>query len=364
MNEKFRRNYKVKGKILVIEDDYNIKENICYILEQEGYSVESANDGLKGIEKVSSFKPDLILCDIMMPEKNGYEVLEEILNNPVTASIPLIFLTAKVEPENLRKGMSLGADDYIFKPFHINDLITSVETRIKKSKNHSKKINDMQEQIIAKVPHELRTPLVPILGYSEMIIEEECPVQIREMAQVINKYGKTLHGRIEKLLLYKELILIQHNDSHKHTFIDNDLVSYLITQLDPQLQPKERIEIEIETGTVLLSEADLCTIIKELLENALKFSGIDNHVGIKGYYEQDTYKVIVTDNGRGMTIDEINSITLFKKFGKVQLTEPGIGLGLAIVTKIVELNNCSFKITSELNKYTTCEITIPIKCNL
>lgn len=351
----------MKEKILVIEDDLNIRNNICEILENEGYSVECAKNGIEGIEKVNHFYPDLIICDIMMPEKNGFEVLEETLRNPSTASIPFIFLTAKVEPENLRKGMSLGADDYLFKPFHINDLIAAVEIRLRKSNVQSHKIKEMQEQIIAKVPHELRTPLVPILGYSEMIMEEECDGQIGEMAQVINKYGKTLHGRIEKLLIYQELVVSQRNERDKHTPIDTDFVSYCITHLDIQLNPKERLKLEIEPGFVLISESNLCIIMKELIENALKFSGIDSLVDIKGFQGNEMYKLIVTDSGRGMTVNEINSITVFKKFGKDQLTEPGIGLGLATVKKIVELNKCTFKITSELNHFTTCEISIPIK---
>ena len=179
----------MKNKILVIEDDPRLRENIFEILEAEGYEVDFAENGLIGIEKVEKFLPDLIISDIMMPEVNGFEVLEKLLDSPKTASIPFIFLTAKVEVDSLRRGMNLGADDYIFKPFHIEDLLNAVKRRLSKKEIYNTKIKEMQEQIALKIPHELRTPLVPILGYSEMIGDETDIDEIKAMAKVINRYA-------------------------------------------------------------------------------------------------------------------------------------------------------------------------------
>lgn len=125
----------MKKKILVIEDDLNILKNIKNILEEENYEVATAEDGLVGVKLASEFLPDLIVCDIALPKKNGYEILENISSNKNTNKIPFIFLTAKVEKEDLRKGMRLGADDYIFKPFDISDLLESINMRINKKNN-------------------------------------------------------------------------------------------------------------------------------------------------------------------------------------------------------------------------------------
>ncbi|MFA7288841.1 MAG: response regulator [Melioribacteraceae bacterium] len=122
----------IRNKILVIEDEKNLNDNIVTLLTESGYEVKSAFDGLKGIYLAKEFNPDLILCDIAMPEIDGYEVLKNLLEDHSFPLVPFIFLTAKVEREDLRRGMELGADDYIFKPFKAADLLNSVKTRLKK----------------------------------------------------------------------------------------------------------------------------------------------------------------------------------------------------------------------------------------
>ena len=119
-------------KILIIEDNKDVRENTADILELANYSVLTAENGRIGIEKAKSNKPDLILCDIMMPELDGYQVLEALSVHNNTARIPFIFLTAKAEKCDMRKGMNLGADDYLTKPFDEKELLEAIESRLKK----------------------------------------------------------------------------------------------------------------------------------------------------------------------------------------------------------------------------------------
>lgn len=121
-----------KQKILVIEDQEDVRENIVELLELSNYEVSSAPNGKEGIKKALNAPPNLILCDIMMPEMDGYEVLYLLSKNPTTASLPFIFLTAKAEKADFRKGMNMGADDYITKPFEEMELLGAIERRIKK----------------------------------------------------------------------------------------------------------------------------------------------------------------------------------------------------------------------------------------
>ena len=118
--------------ILIIEDNADIRSNTAEILELANYRTEQAEDGKAGMEKAIEFKPDLIICDIMMPVLDGYGVLQALQKNPGLAHIPFIFLTAKTEKADIRKAMDLGADDYLTKPFSGTDLLSAVETRIKK----------------------------------------------------------------------------------------------------------------------------------------------------------------------------------------------------------------------------------------
>ncbi len=122
-------------KIFLIEDDTIMRENTAEILELAGYQVSTAPNGKKGSLLAKETKPDLIICDIMMPELDGYGVLHICSKDSLTASIPFIFLTAKAEKSEMRKGMELGADDYLTKPFEDTELLKAVETRLKKVEN-------------------------------------------------------------------------------------------------------------------------------------------------------------------------------------------------------------------------------------
>lgn len=118
--------------LLVIEDNFDIRENICEILELAGYKTLQAANGKTGLEIARQHTPDLIICDIMMPEMDGYSVLASLGEKNNTAGIPFIFLTAKAEKSDFRKGLSLGADDYITKPFSEEELLTAVQLRLQR----------------------------------------------------------------------------------------------------------------------------------------------------------------------------------------------------------------------------------------
>lgn len=120
-------------KILIIEDNTDVRENLSEILMLSGYETQSAENGKIGVEKALAERPDLILCDVMMPELDGFGVLHILSKQAATADIPFIFLTALAEKNDFRKGMALGADDYIVKPFDDTTLLQTIETRLKKS---------------------------------------------------------------------------------------------------------------------------------------------------------------------------------------------------------------------------------------
>ena len=134
-------------KILLIEDNPEVRENTQEILELASYDVITAENGKSGVEKAKESIPDLIICDIMMPELDGYGVLYMLSKNPKTASIPFIFLTAKTEKEDIRKGMKMGADDYLTKPFEEMDLLDTIESRLKRSEILKKKFDQSKEGV-------------------------------------------------------------------------------------------------------------------------------------------------------------------------------------------------------------------------
>lgn len=119
-------------KVLIIEDHADVRENTADLLELAGYQVAVCAEGLTGVQMAQEYRPDLIICDIMMPGMDGYEVLKHLQKKANTARIPFVFLTAKTEREDLRKGMNMGADDYLTKPFEEEELLEAVEARLRK----------------------------------------------------------------------------------------------------------------------------------------------------------------------------------------------------------------------------------------
>jgi DNA-binding response OmpR family regulator/anti-anti-sigma regulatory factor len=130
-----------KQTILVIEDDANIRDNLYALFSRNGYNVLTASNGQEGLEKAFSSHPDIVICDIMLPDFDGYSVLEKLAGNDKTQTIPFIYLTAKSDLDDFRKGMSLGPDDYITKPFKAEDLLNSVKKRLNKFSNIKKLSN-------------------------------------------------------------------------------------------------------------------------------------------------------------------------------------------------------------------------------
>ena len=123
----------MKKKILVIEDNYEVRDNLAEILEISGYDVIQASNGVEGVNATMENNPDLIICDVMMPELDGFGVLKMLNSNPRSMDIPFMFLTAKADKADFRKGMGMGADDYLTKPFEDSELLEAIELRLKKS---------------------------------------------------------------------------------------------------------------------------------------------------------------------------------------------------------------------------------------
>ena len=119
-------------RILIIDDTHNLREEIVNVLELEGFTVVTAENGRVGLERIHAERPDLVLCDLMMPQMDGYETLKAIRANPETSTLPVIVLTARDDEQCMTRGAELGADDYITMPFRIPDLLRAMEAVAKR----------------------------------------------------------------------------------------------------------------------------------------------------------------------------------------------------------------------------------------
>ncbi len=175
-------------KILVIENELSVRNNIVHFLREENFQALDAENGLIGLQLARQNNPDLIVCDILMPELDGYEVLSKLQADPETALIPFIFLTVKGEKEERRLGIELGADDYFIKPFDSEDLLAAIRGKLKKQERLRKRIKSLSAELdrlhnfietkdglLENFEQEMRRPLANIKLTITILQQEESP---------------------------------------------------------------------------------------------------------------------------------------------------------------------------------------------
>jgi len=252
LHNSFAKKIYMTGKILIIEDEIDLADNLRSLLEFRNYKVITAKDGTEGIELTRKHLPDLIICDIMMPGTDGFKVKETLNMNGDTSLIPFIFLTAKVDYSDYRMGMSLGADDYLFKPFRSEDLFNSITTRLKKTEtikaqfsdarnNHSiENNNTTQDSILVKINNTsvfIKFKRIKVIiaerQYSNLWLNDNKRIIIRKS---LNEW--------EKILPLQEFLRI-----HRKTIVNINYVEY-ISKSDPK---NLKVIIKNNTGAFEIS---------------------------------------------------------------------------------------------------------------
>ncbi|GBD86577.1 phosphate regulon transcriptional regulatory protein PhoB [bacterium BMS3Abin03] len=353
-------------KILIIEDDLPIRESIAEYLEDEGYKCILAKDGEEGILFANLEIPNLILCDIKMPRINGHQVLQALRENPQTSNIPFIFLSALVDKKHFREGMLLGADDYITKPFRPEELLAAVKVRLDKYNSVKKRMDILKESISYSLPHELKTPLVSILGYAEILIDKfknGNDTEALEFSRAIFDSGVRLNRLIHQFLVYEKLSLISDNpealEDRNVVIVTPDIIKGIADSTAGKYNRADDLVMNLNEGSVRVPLSYVSALIEELVDNALKFSNVGSKVLIESETTDNGFLLTFFDEGRGMTEEQIINIGAYQQFERNKYEQPGVGLGLAIIKKIVELYNGNIQIISEVGKGTKVKVNLP-----
>jgi len=362
-------------KILVIEDEDNIRENIQELLEAKGYIVHSASNGKQGVLEAIDFRPHLILCDIMMPKMDGFKVLEYIRKTSTIQNVPFIFLTAKIDRQDIRQGMELGADDYLTKPFTTKDLINAIEARLKKQQkiigDYTKVKHELDTTVFATYYHEFNTPLHGIIGGINLLINARDSFndkQIQELLYSILKSGLRLNHSLANLMLFEEIkraevyteLLSMFSNGNTTGNWPHKIETELNTMAKEIYNRLEDLDFNMTSIDLKINPEYLLRIILELTDNAFKFSKKAQKVHVVGKKENDTYIIEVKDIGRGFTLDSINNITAFKQFNRSRYEQQGLGIGLYLVKRLVEFNSGEIAIKTSENTGTTVTISFPL----
>lgn len=363
------------ARIAVIEDEGPILADVLATLALEGYEVQGATNGRAGVDLVRQFRPDLVLCDIMMPGLDGYSVLMEVRSDPATTTTPFIFLTARTDRASMRQGMVLGADDYIPKPFSATELLDAVRARLERqaalAREFDQKVNTLRNNVILMMlPHELRTPLVSILGYSELLIAdgEQLPGErVVEMAQCINRAGQRLHRLVENLLIYAQIEVLRADPKRvdalrRFQFPRPKAFLRLVAEGKAQ-QAGRAADLTLhldDVETVQVVEDNLRKLAEELIDNAFKFSQPGTPVHVSTSAENGCYVLQISDQGRGMTAEQIASIGAYTQFDRKFYEQQGAGLGLVIARGLAELHGGWLDIESRPGLGTTVRVALPV----
>jgi two-component system, sensor histidine kinase and response regulator len=359
-------------KILAIEDDAMILENILEIFALEHYEVRGATDGKAGLRLAMEFVPDLIVCDVAMPEISGYDVLAELRTKPDMMTIPFIFLTAKTSRIDIRRGMNLGADDYLTKPFTAPELLAAVHLRLEKriaiAAVYDRQLSNLRQSIVYSLPHEFRTPLFGILGFATLLMDESAfatPDEIHSMAHRIYLSAARLHKLAEHYLLYAQIELMR-NDVERRASLNEvftvqsaGTIEIAALQVAQEVQRSADLVLETVEATLRISDESLGKIVQEIVDNAFKFS--DNHspVVVVADSSSDMFSLRVIDKGHGMTAQQIGEIGAYMQFERKLYEQQGTGLGLMIAKTLVEMHGGKFSLESEREHGTTVTIRLP-----
>lgn len=362
-------------KILVIEDEQNVRDSILDILNAEDFYAIGAENGQVGVQAADEFQPNLVICDVMMPELDGYAVLTQLRQNPKTETIPFVFLSAKSEKVDFRQGMDLGADDYLTKPFTRTELLQAISTRLEKQttieQQSQQKLDNLRQSISLALPHELNTALNVIHGTASMLMEEcdsASREEIFEMADIISTNSMYLRRLIQNFLLIAKLELIATNPEQiramRNCHIDDSqtLITWVALQKAEQFQRESDLELDLREVPVQISEQKLKKIVEEVLDNALKFSPVGSPVQVFSSKAGDNFVLHIIDHGRGMTREQIADVGACMQFEREQQEQEGTGLGLAIAKRLTELHGGELGIESIPGQQTVIRVSIP--CNL
>jgi signal transduction histidine kinase len=360
--------------ILVIEDEEHIRSNIAEILSYENYDVIEAPNGTRGIELAHQYKPDVVLCDVLMPGITGWDVLLELRSSSVTADTQFVFLTALADRASARKGMSHGADDYIAKPFTHKELLDTVATRLRRRDEtrhrESGKLDDLRKTIIYALPHELRSPLTGILSCAEFLMMDHPSglelERVQNVARIIERSGRRLQRLVENYLYYAQLEMsVTDTDRRFDPTQDGatDPTSVISNAARERCKAHERegdLVEDIEPAKVAPNSESLHKLTSELVDNACKFSSVGTPIEVRASSREGQYILTVADHGRGMDSTEIDSIGAYAQFQRNLFEQQGVGLGLAIARRLTELHGGNFHLHSTPGQGTTVEVALPL----
>ncbi len=372
-----------KDELILIVDD--TKENLQVlgnILRDNKYKIALASNGAEALTLVSKRLPDLILLDVMMPDMDGFEVCRRLKADDRTKDLPVIFLTAKIETEDIVKGFRLGGIDYITKPFKQEELLVRVRNHVelKKSRDIILKQNEWLEALnkeknnfLSIAAHDLKNPITAIKGFSKIIEDENSSLGQEELIDFAKEIRVTSESMFQIVVDLLDINAIEEGKINltSDTFDIDELIRSKVDTYRLRAAEKSiniRFKEQSEGFEVYGDINKTGQVLENLISNALKFSPFNRNIWVLSnkIKEKDGRELIsieVKDEGPGLTEDDLKK--LFGKFAKLSARptneESSTGLGLSIVKKLVEAMGGTIRCESVFGQGASFIFTIPLK---
>lgn len=333
--------------ILVIDDDEAVRQTLLDILELNGYETLSASNGQAGFELAQARKPSLIITDISMPGLGGLELLTRLRTDLELRDIPVIVISAKTDRAATRRGMDLGAADYITKPFTEEEILQSIGTRLA-----NKELLDELDAFAHTVAHDLRNPLCALKGQLYLAATEEgpdAPRLVQEHLSEANQITDTLASILDELLILagvrRQIVCFEQIDTA-------GVVAEAISRLETLLKDSHATIRQPETWPVAFGHAPwVVHIWVNYIGNALKYAGPNVDILLGSGPGEDPRRVRFWVQDRGPGLDAAACQRLFVPFTRISTVRvKGHGLGLSIVRRIAEKLGGAVGVESELGK--------------
>ncbi|MFN4150714.1 MAG: response regulator, partial [Candidatus Sericytochromatia bacterium] len=362
--------------VLIVDDNPHNIQILAAVVNECSYKSGFAMSGYEALDFLEENTPILILLDVMMPDMNGYEVCKKIKENEYLKNIPIIFLTAKNEKEDIIKGFEVGGVDYITKPFNNMELKMRIKTHVELQQNRSKlislnqkleKANDTKDKFFSIIAHDLRGPIGNIEQYVDMMMDTNSEIiednNLTEDFNILKELSKNSYDLLENLLIWasSQRGTIDYVPTKSNIY---DLVDLNI-DLFKQLADRKEILLINKLNYNITGIFDynmINTVIRNLINNSIKYTSKNGIITISASEKENEIEVIVNDNGIGMSqsvVDNLFNIDIKKYSKKGTSGETGSGFGLILCKEFIDKHNGKISVESELGKGSKFKFTLP-----
>jgi two-component system, sensor histidine kinase and response regulator len=353
--------------ILVVDDNQENLRVVSTFLKEKGYKIALALNGTSALKVLGENKIDLILLDVMMPEMDGFEVCKKIKQIKQLREIPIIFLTARNQTEDLVEGFSIGGVDYINKPFNREELFIRVKTHLDLglSKKKILEMNQTRDKLYSIIAHDIRSPLASISGFINALSNKLLNPDSEDFKRIISNLENTTTHTINLLENLLHWTKLQNNNISVNPRLIRiyDIIDDCIGLLKANADSKKVSLLNYSSHYIEIyaDESTMTTVFRNLISNAIKFTREGGTITIGTKKEEDNVVISISDTGIGMPSEIIDKIFVKNEQYTTQGTsnEKGSGLGLYLVKDFVERNNGKIAVTSNIGVGTEINVYLP-----